>query len=195
MKNQTTSALADKKLDVAQEVKQAIESAPSYAPLTAARTKLEGLRAKASGESETIDRLAGELAKGQQDVNARAKDLLAGRPVADTAISDSLQAARRRLEVLQSAIQLQTRTVRELETALSGEANATLKKLRQPIASRMAAALRELRAAAAEDAAIGTAVGQYRVNGGDQIAFVPVSAESAWDTQWLNSMRAQGYTV
>jgi len=195
MKTQSTSAVADKKNDLVQEVKLAVEGAPSHARLIAAKTKLEELRAKANGESGEIDRLAGELAKGKQNATERAKELLAGRPVADTAISDSIKAAQRRLEVIQEAVSLQTRTVRELENALSSEVNASLKKVRQPIVSRMASALKELRAAAAEDAEIGKALAPYRVGGGDSIAFVPVSAASAWDTQWFNAMKAQGYTA
>jgi hypothetical protein len=99
------------------------------------------------------------------------------------------------LRVVTEAIQLQTRVVRDLENQLSCEVNAALKKFRQPLVSRMADALRELRAVDAENAQIGSELSKHHVNCGDNIAFVPVSYESAFDARWFAGVKQQGYVV
>jgi hypothetical protein len=195
MKTQTTSAVADKKNDVMLEVQLAACNAPSYEALNRATDKLASLNTVAGDEQEIIDRLAKQQESGADDKAERARALLDGKAVADTAIKETIAAAYRRLGVVKEAIAIQTRVVQVLQAQHGGEVNTAIKKSRQPLVSRMAAALKELRAAAADDAEIVTALAKHGIRGGDSIVFIPVSAYSAQDEQWLRGMRAMNYTV
>jgi hypothetical protein len=187
-KNTTTAT------DLASEAKRAIETSPSYGPLKTAKEKLDDMTRKADHETEEVGRLVDERASGKSDTSERATDLLEGKAIADKSIDESLHAARRRLVIIREALAIQTRKVRDLEVKLSGEANAALRKLRQPLVDRMATALKELRAAAQEDGQICSELSRHRIIGGDRISFSPVG-EMAFDLRWKNGVEAQGYTV
>lgn len=182
------------KMTMAQEVQRAVETAPSCAPLAAARTKLQGLTDQINAEHTEIERLRAVHAAGNDTAHSRAKDLLAGKGMADEAVAESIRAALRRVDVLKAAVTMHTGTVRQLEGNLSGEVNASLKKARQPLVTRTAAALRELRAVVAEDALIGSELNRYRVPTSDSIEFAPVS-QMQYDVRWFAGIKAQGYTV
>jgi hypothetical protein len=189
----STPAPAEK-MSLAQEVKRAIETAPSCAAIVAAKAKLEDLRGKMSRENEEIARLNKEHAAGKHTTLERAKDLLDGKEFSGEALIASIRQAHRRVEVINEAIAMQARICSELVGKLSGEVNAALKSTRQPLVTRMAAALRELRTAAAEDALIVSELNRNRVFAGDNIAFIPVS-QSQYDVQWFAGVKAQGYAV
>jgi hypothetical protein len=183
--------------DLAAEVKRAIETAPSHAPLIAAKAKLEDLTAKANREAEEIERLSKEFAAGKDDTAEHAKDLLAGKEISERRIKDAIQSAHRRAEVIREAINIQTRDVRELEGKLSSEVYSTLKKVRQPLVTRIAEALKVLRAAATEEANITRALNEarvFRAGFDDGVAFAPCGS-SAFDQQWMSARKAQGYAV
>jgi hypothetical protein len=194
MQTKTTTAKADK-MDVELEVQFAVRNAPSYEALAEATKKLDGLSTAAGDEQEAIDWLTKQQESGADDKTERARALLDGKAVADTAIKESIASAHRRLGVVKEAIAIQSRIVLDLQVRHGGEVIAAIRKFRQPLVSRIAVALKELRAAAADDAHIVTALAQHGIRGGDNIVFVPVSGFSAGDEQWLRQMRAMGYSV
>jgi hypothetical protein len=148
-------------IDVATAVTHAVESAPSRALLIAAKAKLDSLTAKATAESQEIERL-----KTDPDKNShagRVKDALDGKPIAEEANYDLVKAATVRLEAFQGAIDIQTKVIYKLKSDLFYQVITALKSIRQPLVTRLAAALEELRIVSEEDAQIRRAMGQYDI--------------------------------
>jgi hypothetical protein len=191
-----TPETATQKSDVVIDVRLAVENAPSYPALAEATRKLASLNTVAGDEQETIDKLTKQQEAGADDKTERVRALLDGKSIAaDTTTKESLAAAHRRLGVAREAIAIQARIVQDLQVKHGGEVNAAIRKLRQPLVSRMTSALKELRSANADEAEIGTALARHGIRGGDNIIFVPVSSFSAHDEQWYRAMRALNYSV
>jgi hypothetical protein len=191
----TNAAIA---VDMPTAVKNAVEAAPSRKLLIAAKAKLYDLSEKLNAESQEIERLKANV--GDNSPAMRVQDALAGNPIADEATEDLIQAATIRRQALQGAIQIQTATVRKLESDLYGEVNVRTKSIRQPVVTRLANALAEMRAAAAEDAAITAEVSRNSIDtprGAVEVGITqnPVMRSLLVEQGWKDAMRGKGYSV
>jgi hypothetical protein len=184
-------------LDVTSEVRRVLQVAPSRGPLATAKQKAAELGAKRDTAAAEIAELAKDQDAGRDLPASRAKDLLAGKEVLDTKMSDATWAARRRLAVIEEAMGIQARTIRELRERLSREVNLALRPIRQPLVTRIAAALKELRLAATEETLVLETLTGDEVDMGfiDRLTFAPVGSDCAFDAGWLNGRKFEGYEV
>lgn len=187
----------EKPIDIMAEIQVTLNS-PARAALSAAMAQSDELRRKAKATREEVDRLGKELgAAGQADQTAKAKALLAGLPISDTTLRDSLFAAQRRLAVIVEAQGIQERTIRQLRCTFSEEVNAALRTKRAVLVNRIATALHQLRAATIEDGQVREALSLAGVDlmWVDDLAFMPMSACVTPEDIWFAARRGEGYTV
>jgi hypothetical protein len=196
---QTTPETAPVDLDTA--VANAVAGTPSRAKLIAAKERLSEVTASANSELAEIERLEKrKTAKDDGNLAEMARDFLASKVFGDEDIEESLVAARRRAEVLKEAIQIQSATIRKLESDLYNEVNSALKSVRQPLVARMDAALQELQVVTEEDARLRASIGRNGVKapiggGVDFVTLHPVIRGLAAFQNWRACMKAQGYVL
>lgn len=192
-----TKTETEKPIDIMAEVQSSLNS-PTRAALSTAMAKSDELRSKASATREEVDRLGKELAAaGKTDQTTKAKALLAGLPISDTTLRESLFAAQRRLAVIGEAQGIQERTIRQLRCAFSEEVNAALRTKRAVLVNRIATALHQLRAATIEDGQVRQALSRGGVDlmFCDDLAFMPMSAGVTPEDVWFAARRGEKYTV
>jgi hypothetical protein len=187
-----------KQTNIFDDIRKAIEAAPSRAALIAAEKKSAELGAKRTETEVEISQLIRELRAGKDEPTARATELLEGKQLSDNPLSVDLGAARRRLATLAQAIAQLQRTIRELRTRVTGEVNVSLRPARQALVTRMSAAITTLRAGASEDDAVRAELqrGGVDVAMVDVLGFAGASGERDDLSDWWRSARiAQGYTL
>ena len=187
----------EQQIDMTAEVERAAKAAPSRAGFLATHEKSNELTSERTKETEDINRLVKERDAGKDTASSRAADLLAGKKPSDSTIEEELGRARRRLAVINEALAMQSRTVQGLRTKMSEEINLALRQVRQPLVTRMAGALRELRAAADEDVQLRGVLAKVGMDLTymDCLVFAPVSGETGFDDGWLDGRRVEGYQV
>jgi hypothetical protein len=192
-----TKTETEKPVDIMAEIQVSLNS-PTRAALSAAMAQSDELRSKAKATEEEVNRLGKELgAAGKNDQTAKAKALLAGLPISDATLRESLFAAQRRLAVIVEAQGIQQRTIRQLRCAFSEEVNAALRTKRAALVNRIATALHTLRSATIEDGQVRQALSRGGVDlmYVDDLAFMPMSACLTPEDIWFAARRGEGYTV
>jgi hypothetical protein len=187
-----------KQTNILDDVRRAIEAAPSRAALVAAAKKSAELGAKRTETEAEIIRLNRELNAGKDEPTARAAELLAGKQLSDNPLSQDLGAARRRLATLVQAIAVHQRIVQDLRMKATAEANLSLRPVRQIRVTRMSTALADLLAAVVEDAAVRAEFQKFGLDAAsaDVLAFAAVSGErDDYACLWRAARIAQGYTL
>jgi hypothetical protein len=187
-----------KEAEVNRLIQLAITSAPSKPLLDDTERKLAALIKQGETVALEIADLEKDLRSGKETPQTAAQTLLvSGTMPEEGRAAESLKDAYRRREVITEAIMLARRMVRELALRMSGEVNNGLKESRQVIVSRMAAALRELRAAVTEDGLFWACIRKSGVERSriDDIDFPPVSTSCSFDKTWLQARLEQGYHI
>jgi hypothetical protein len=183
---------------MAMEVRRAIESAPSRDAYKAAVAKINELADKqAKTKAEIVD-LYGDKAAGKDHPGSLAQVLLKGGDVPDSSgINEAINAAQRRLRVIDEALSIQSREVLAARARYSSEVNISLRRIRSGIVERTASALKEIRQAYECDAAILPLLSAAGINAQeiDNVSFFPVCGDSASDLAWLSGRRAEGFAV
>jgi hypothetical protein len=184
--------------DILNEVRRAIDAAPSRPALIAAEKKMAELGAARAETEAKITRLNRELRAGKDEPTSRAAELLEGKQLSNNPLSMDLGAARRQLATLAQAIAMHQRIVQNLRSQATVEVNLSLRPVRQIRVTQMSAALAELLAAVVEDATVRAEFQKFGLNAAeaDVLAFAAVSGErDDYAELWRSARIAQGYTL
>ena len=171
-----------------QEAQRAADSAPTRTALAEATAKLESLYLR---RNEVSIALAALEKAAVEESAEHTKALLKKGEIPKFAISDDMRQARLVLRVVQDAIPIQDRQVQSVMASVCREVRRNLRPCRQRIIVRIAAAIKELQAAAREDNEVSSVVNRAGVNVA-LVGFLQIPELSVMEA-WLHAMRAEGY--
>jgi hypothetical protein len=181
-------------LSLEQELQQMVVSAPSRANLSTANAKLELLRQQRNEASAAAVALEKQASVGAVEMIERAKELIKKGEVPVLVTPDELRQARQALRIIEGAVQIQEREARSLAACLSGEVRRGLRPFRQRLVVRVAAALKELEAAAKEDLEAVSVVGRAGADAA-QVGYLQIPEPMGGAQVWLSAYRSDGYKV
>ena len=170
---------------------RAADSAPSRAALAEATAKLESLRLQRNAASAVLESLEKEASVGAAEMIERAKALIKKGEVPTLITPDELRQARQALRTIEGAIPIQDRDVQALMFSVCREVRRNLRPCRQRIIVRIAAAIKELEAAAKEEDEVVSVVSRAGVNAA-LVGYLQIPELSVMKA-WLSAMRAEGY--
>jgi hypothetical protein len=173
-----------------QEAQRAADSAPSRAALAEATAKLESLRLRANEVSTTLAVLKKEAVEESAE---HTKALLEKGEIPTFVVSEEMRQARLVLRVVQDAIPIQEREVQALMFLVCREVRRNLRPCRQGIIARVAAALKELEAAAKENDEVVSVVSRAGVNA-TLVGYLQVP-DLGGAKAWLSACKSEGYEV
>jgi len=173
-----------------QEMQRLVVAAPSSSKLAEATAKLESLRLQRSGVSAEVAALEKEATVESAE---RVSALLREGKTPQFVTSDELRQARRNMGVINDALLIQEREVRQLVASLSIEVRRNLKQFRQPLVARAAMALKALEAVRREEGEIVSAAGRA---GADTnfLGHLQIPEPFGWEA-WLSATRTAGYEI
>lgn len=171
-----------------------VASAPSRANLSTESAKLESFRLQRNEASAALVALEKQASVGAVEMIERAKDLIKKGEMPVLITPDELRQARQGLRVIEEAVQIQERHVRSLAVSLSGEVRRALRPFRQRLVERVAVALKELEAAAKEDAEAVSVVGRAGADAA-MVGYLQIPVVLGGAQAWLPAYRNEGYKV
>ena len=174
-----------------QEAQRAADSAPSRTALAEATTKLESLRLQRNKASAVLEALEKEASVGAAEMIERARALIKKGEVPTLITPDELRQARQALRTIEGAIQIQERDSQSVMFSVCREVRRNLRPCRQRIIVRIAAAIKELHAAAKEEDEVLSVVSRAGVNVA-LVGYLQIPELSVMEA-WLSAMRAEGY--
>jgi multidrug resistance efflux pump len=174
-----------------QEAQRAADSAPSRAALAEATAKLESLRLQRNKASAVLEALEKEASVGAAEMIERAKALIKKGEVPSLITPDELRQARQALRTIEGAIQIQERDSQSVMFSVCGEVRRNLRPCRQRIIVRIAAALRQLEAAAKEEDEVLSVVNRAGVNVA-LVGYLQIP-DLGGAKAWLSACKSEGY--
>ena len=178
------------KPNLLQEAQRAADSAPTRTALAEATAKLESLHLRRNGVSTALEKLKKEAVEESAE---HTKALLEKGEIPTFVVSEEMRQARLVLRVVQDAIPIQEREVQALMFLVCREVRRNLRPCRQGIIARVAAALKELEAAAKENDEVVSVVSRAGVNA-TLVGYLQVP-DLGGAKAWFSACKSEGYEV